>query len=112
MEISSTNTVKVCVPSTLVIKSHNLRLPILAETSLPSLSTLLLPDTSHEAARLLKKIRCTYLLSQDQTCRSTARSNAVMQWNLQLNITSDINPCPNVNVGQRRFELSAGTKSI
>jgi len=90
MEISPPNMVPVCVPSTSVTKSHNL-LPILAETSLPSLSTLLLPDTSHEAASLLKQIRCTYLLSQDQACTSTVRSTAAIQRDLQLKKTCDIN---------------------
>ena len=84
----------VCVTSTSVTKSQNL-LPISTEPSLSSLSTHLPLDTSHEeitAARLLKKIRCTYLLSQDQAFRSEASSTAATQRDVQLKKTSDIKP--------------------
>ena len=94
VETSPPNMVPVCVPSTSVTKSQNL-LPISAETSLNSPSTLLPPDTSHEkitSARLLKKIRCTYLLPKDQAFRSTARSTAATQREVQLKKTCDIMP--------------------
>jgi hypothetical protein len=113
VETSPPNMVAVCVTSTSITKSQNL-LPISAETSLPSLSTLLPPDTFYEeitAARLLKKTRCTFLLSQDQAFRSIARSTVATQRDLQSKKRSDIKPSQNVNVGQRRFKLNDGTKT-
>ena len=64
-------------------------------------------DTSYEeitAARLLK-IRCTYLPSQDQ---KYCQKHCGHVTGLAVEEYNDIKSCQNVDVGQRRFELSDG----
>lgn len=57
LETAPPNMALACVPSTLITNSQNV-LPILAETSLSTLSTVLRPDTSHKeitSSRFLNK---------------------------------------------------------